>query len=108
MSAEYKKAHESYRKLAEAVSSGNTDAKKDKIKAMNEIRSIERQSARSGEVLNARYEANGSITIEKTPAPTKRSLQEEHLRRYDNDAKVFVGGKEQTLREYHTERLRGR
>ena len=108
MSAEYKKAHEAYRKLAEAVSGGNTDAKKDKIKAMNEIRSIERQSARSGEVLNARYEANGSITIEKTPAPTKRSLQEEHLRRYDNDAKVFVGGKEQTLREYHTERLRGR
>lgn len=100
MSAEYKKAHERYR---QAVAQ---QAKPERAKIMNEIRQIERDSAREGKVLSATYKGD-QVVVSVTDAPTKRSLQEEYVRKFDDKVKIpLIEGKDpQTLREYHSQRL---
>lgn len=110
MSVAYQKAHEKYRALAKAAMGKDVAAdaaKIDKAKAMNEIRNIERQSARDGKVLNAVYKGD-QVIVETTDAPTKRSLQEEYVRKFDDNKRVVIDGKEQSLREFHSKRLLGR
>lgn len=99
MPTEYEKAHEAYRKT--------TPLSQDRIKAMNEIRHIERQAAREGTILSATYKGEQIVTQQRS-APSKRSLQEEYCRKFKDDAVVNVGGKDQTLRQYHTKRLLGK
>jgi hypothetical protein len=97
MSAEYQKAHQAYRKAV-------AENPKDKAKAMNEIRNIERANAREGKILSAIYRGD-TVVVETKDAPSKRDLQGEYIRKFDAAKTVPIGGKEQTLREYHTKRL---
>jgi hypothetical protein len=107
MPSEYEKAHETYRALVKAAQSGNAQAFKDKAKAMNEIRGIEREAARAGTVLNATYSGD-KVKVDTTDVPSKRSLQEEYVRKFDPQVTVEIGGKEQTLQQYHSKRLLGK
>jgi hypothetical protein len=107
MSVAYQKAYEKYRTLAKAASGGDKQAFADKAKAMQDIRNIERDSARNGKVLNAVYKGD-QVVVETTDAPTKRSLQEEYIRKFDKEKRVLIDGKEQSLQEYHSKRLLGR
>ena len=104
MSVEYQKAHTTYRTLAAKALEGDAQARKDKAKAMQEIVAIERQSAKQGVNLNAVYRGD-KVEVETTASPTKRSLQEEYVRKFDGEKVVKIDGKEQTLREYHSKRL---
>lgn len=103
---EYEKAHTTYRELAKKAVAGDKQAHADKARAMNEIRAIEREAARSGEVLTATYKGD-RVAVDVKRGDTKRSLQEEYVRKYDNDAVVTLGGKEQTLQQFHRQRLLG-
>ena len=107
MASDYEKAHAKYRELVKAAQNGDRQAHADKAKAMNEIRAIEREAARAGTILSATYNGD-KITATSTSAPSKRSLQEEYVRKFDEDKTVTLNGKEQTLREYHSKRLLGR
>lgn len=104
MANDYEKAHKEYRELVKAAASGNAAAKADKVKAMNTIRQIEREAARAGTVLSAQYKGE-SIVINKAEATTKASLQDEYIRKFDGEKQVNVGGKQQTMRQYHKQRL---
>ena len=106
MPTEYEKAHAQYRTLAKAALGGDKQAHADKAKVMNDIRSIERESARAGTVLSAKYAGDRVVVNEKKVA-SKRSLQEEYIRKFDSEKTVNLNGKEQTLQEYHTKRLLG-
>lgn len=107
MSAEYTQAHQKYRALTAKVrDSGDAVAKADKAKAMNEIRNIERDSARNGKVLSAVYKGD-KVVVDVKDAPTKRSLQEEYVRKFDAEKPVIIDGKEQNLQDYHRRRLLG-
>jgi hypothetical protein len=111
MSAEYKKAHEAYLKAAEAARGGDKDAFKAKAKIVNEIRQMERLANREGRPLNAVYRDANTVEVQVGNAPTKRSLQEEYVRKFENrgaggeEPIVSVGGKNQKLSEYHRKRL---
>lgn len=107
MSVEYKKAHETYRALADKARNGDPQAKADKAKAMQDIRAIERASAREGKVLSATYKGN-SVVVDAAETRSKRSLQDEYVHKFDGESKVNINGKEQTLREFHSKRLLGR
>jgi hypothetical protein len=107
MSAEYQKAHTTYRTLAVKSLEGDAQARKDKAKVMQEIVAIERQSAKDGVNLSAVYKGD-RVTVESTNSPSKRSLQEEYVRNFDDEKLVKIDGKEQSLRAYHSKRLLGR
>lgn len=101
------KAHLQYRELAKRAANGDAGAKAEKARVMNEIRVIEREAARAGTTLNAVYKGeNVEVTAEQ--GRSKRSMQEEYIHKFDGEKKVMVGGKEQTLQQYHSKRLLGR
>jgi hypothetical protein len=117
VSTEYIEAQKTYAKLADAARSGNAQAREDKIKAMNEIRAIERQSAREGRVLSANVRKNGKgdydVKVSVADAPTKRSLQEEYIRKFkppigEKEVVVKINGQETTLAAHHSKRLLGK
>jgi hypothetical protein len=97
MPTDYENAHSKYRKLA-------AERSPDKAKAMSEIRQIERQAAKEGKILSAVYKGD-KIETQVTETTSKKSLQEEYCRKFSDKAVVNVGGKPQTLREFHTKRL---
>lgn len=105
--SDYEKAHATYRALAKAAAGGDPKAREDKSKAMGEIIAIERDAARAGTILSATYRGD-RIDVQTETCSSKKSLQEEYVRRFDGEKKVNVGGKEQTLQEYHSRRLVGR
>lgn len=109
MPSEYENAHAEYRKLAKAALEGNEQARRDKSKAMQSIIEIEREAARAGTILNAVYKGDKIETI-KEQTESKRSLQEEYCRKFDNEKKVQMGEGQPpvTLREYHKSRLLGK
>jgi CTP-dependent riboflavin kinase len=107
MPTEYEKAHAAYRELAKKAASGDQQAKADKAKAMNDIRTIEREAARAGTVLSATYQGEKLVTRSE-PTHSKRSLQEEYVRKFDGDTEVFVNGEHTTLQKFHAKRLLGR
>jgi hypothetical protein len=109
---EYEKAHLAYRALAKAALGGDKQAHADKAKAMNGIRDIEREAAREGTILSAQY-AGDRVLVKQEQTSSKRSLQEEYVRKFDAEKTVNISRpdqpvKEQTLREYHSKRLLGR
>lgn len=107
MSKEYQAAQQKYQQLAKAAANGDTVARADKAKVVNEIRAIEREAARAGTVLSAVVKGD-KVEVHTQDAPSKRSLQEEYVRKFDAEKKVNLGGKEQTLRDYHSKRLLGK
>lgn len=107
MPTEYEVAHTKYRTLAAKALEGDPVARKDKSKAMQEIVSIEREAAKTGTILNAVYRGD-KVVVETQTAPSKRSLQEEYVRKFDGEKTVMIDGKEQTLQQYHSKRLLGR
>lgn len=107
MPTEYEKAHAAYRELAKKASNGDAQAKADKVKAMNDIRAIERDAARAGTILSATYQGEKLVT-HSTNTHSKRSLQEEYVRKFDGDTEVVVNGETTTLQKFHAKRLLGR
>jgi hypothetical protein len=107
MPSDYEKAHADYRALVKAAATGDKKAHAEKAQAMNEIRKIERDSARAGTVLSAEYKGE-RLVVNTTQAESKRSLQEEYVRKFDGEKKVRIDGKETTLRDYHKKRLLGK
>ena len=106
MATDYEKAHEKYRALAKAAQAGDAQAHKDKAKAMNDIRAIEREAARAGTKLSAKYQGD-KVVQEAEQGRSKRSLQEEYCDKFDKEITVELNGKEQTLHEFHKKRLLG-
>lgn len=113
MSSEYIKAHQTYMAMVKAAAAGDAKAKADKSKVMGEIRAIEREAARAGTILSATY-AGDKVNVTTRQTESKRSLQEEYVRKFDGETVVQIADragaepKEQTLREYHRKRLLGR
>lgn len=89
-----------YRELAARAAEGDAQARKDKAKAMNTLRAMEREAAREGQVW--------SLGVKVAEGPTKRSLQEDYIRRHDDKRVVEINGVRQTLREFHSRRLLGK
>ncbi len=106
MPSEYQKAHETFRQLQEAATGGDAAAMKEKHKVMKDIIAIERDAAKEGTLLTPIYKAD-KVIIETEKTSSKRSLQEEYVRKFDGETVVNVGGKEQTLQQFHAERLLG-
>lgn len=104
MPSDYENAHAKYRELAAKARSGDAQAHADKAKAMNEIRNIERAAAKSGTILNM----TPTGVVQKQQVRSKQSLQEEYVHKFDDKNVVDVGGKPQTLRQFHSKRLLGR
>lgn len=106
MSKEYEQAYRKYNELAKAAAGGNEAAKADKAKAYQEVRAIERSAARSGTILKpVQKTPTGPVTIEAKEASSKKSLQEEYARRFDDKAQVVLNDQKTTLRQYHAKRL---
>lgn len=101
----YAQAYAKYKELDTASRGGNTEARKEKQRVMQDIRVMERESARAGTLLD------GGKVVSRSDS--KRSLQEEYVRRFDDKAEVQVSvGKDDTkkefkgtLRQYHAKRL---
>ena len=107
MSSSYQKAQEKYRELAKKAANGDDAAKADKAKAMNDIRAIERESARAGTILSAVYKGD-KVEVEKVETDSKRDLQGEYIRKFDPEKTAIIDGKEQTLQQFHKKRLLGK
>jgi len=104
---EYVELHARHRALCEKSqeSDGKDKAvRKEKATVMQEIRQIERESARRGVHLDG-----GAVLSEHD---SKRSLQEEYCRRFDNTnpVKLNRGGREveDTMQGHHRARLLNR
>jgi len=106
MATEYEQAHENYRKLVKAAAGGDKKAFEEKAKAMGAIREIERNSARAGTILSATYKGE-KIETSKEQTESKKSLQEEYCRRFDDKVKVQISEDVPavTLRQHHKQRL---
>jgi homoserine trans-succinylase len=118
--SDYIKAQEKYHALAKAAANGDKQAHADKAKAMNEIRAIEREAARSGTILKA-VRRGDKFVVQQEQTDSKRSLQEEYIRKFDNEVTAMLPDldvkdvdpkkrplKEQTLREFNRKRLLGK
>lgn len=110
---EYKALHEQYRKAVTASQTAELQkdrdvAKRDKARLMGDIRAVEREAARNGQLLSAVAGAGGEVRVDVRETETKRSLQEEYCRKFNDEAPVKIGGREQTLRQYHRRRLLGK
>ncbi len=103
MSKEYEQMHAAY---ADAQKKGDMAQK---AKIMGEIRQAERESARKGVVLNPVMKG-GKLTVQATETSSKRSLQEEYVRKFDDKIPVPLsnatdGTVTATLRGHHAKRL---
>jgi hypothetical protein len=118
--SDYIKAQEKYHALLKASQAGDKQAFADKAKAMNEIRAIEREAARSGTILRS-VRRGEKFTVQQEQTESKRSLQEEYVRKFDNEVTAMLPDldakdidpkkrplKEQTLREFNRKRLLGK
>lgn len=116
---EYRKECARYAEEARKAKGGDTDAVKEKAKAMNTIRLMEREAAKAGVIVRRpgtklpgttdgqpRRVLRQAEVVKETD--TKRSLQEEYCRRFDGNRQVVINGQKTTLREHHTKRLLGR
>lgn len=107
MSKEYEKAYREYSALAQKANDSSIEAKdrnqafKDKARAFEQVRGAEREAARQGTIL-----AKGQVVKENIP--TKRDLQSEYIRKFDDKTPVVIDGKETTLQAFHRRRLTGK
>ena len=104
MSKEYNEANARYAAMAAKAKGGDKDAMKEKAIIVSEMRQMERAAARDGRVLNA-VNNKGKIEVKTETAESKRSLQEEYVRKFDDKKPVVLEGRQTTLRAYHRERL---
>lgn len=109
MSKEYQKLQGDYQAALAKSKAGDPAARTEKAKIAGELRQAEREAARSGTVLNPVIRG-GKLIVQETPAPTRRSLQEEYTRSYDDNVQVKIDRKEAepfvgTLRQFHRKRL---
>jgi hypothetical protein len=102
---EYQKLVERYTQAATAARFGDKAAHADKAKIMNEIRHVERSEAKAGRVLSRNVTLDGRVEVGAVEVDSKRSLQEEYVRKFDDEKIVKLGGAETTMRKYHAKRL---
>lgn len=93
---EYKKAWDTYRALA-IKSVNDLPPRTEKNAAHQIVIAMEREAAKNGIVLESGQQV-GTM-------PTKRSMQEEYIRGFDNKAQVDLGDGPTTLQEHHAKRL---
>lgn len=114
--ADYSKAFEAanrkYQDIVEKTRTGAPVPAGDKAKAKLEVRNIERQAAREGVILSAENRGGGFV-VSTQDAPSKRSLQEQYVRGFDDKSQVMLPGRNgqpepTTLRDYHAKRLLGK
>ncbi len=114
---QYQKARQKYHDAAKAAvngTQGGADAKVSKAAMAQECREMEREGARDGQVLVPILERNGRVRVEVQETTPKRELQGEYIRKFDEEVTVMIPDKpggpqvEQTMRQYHSKRLRGR
>jgi hypothetical protein len=104
--ASYQQLHEQYNSLLAKSREGDKAAFKAKAEVMNEIRNVERESARAGKVISYAHDpktGKGAVIEKRTTS--KRSLQEEYIRKFDDKKVVKIDGKETTLQDWHRSRL---
>ena len=58
-------------------------------------------------MLSATYQGEKLVT-RSDGTHSKRSLQEEYVRKFDGDTEVVVNGEQTTLQKFHAKRLLGR
>jgi CTP-dependent riboflavin kinase len=105
--SDYEKATTEYRKLAKAALEGDKVAHKEKAQAMLAIRKIEREAARAGTLLS--IENRGDRVVAKEQATSsKRSMQEEYVRKFDDKTEQTINGEKTTIAGWHRKRLLGR
>jgi hypothetical protein len=114
VSKEYQKLQQDYAALVAKSKGGDLAARADKARVMGEIRQMEREGARKGELLNAVARAGGRIDVEVIETFSKRSQQEEYVRRFDNKVPVEIENRRTgekytgTLQKWHSKRLLGK
>lgn len=106
----YTKKFQEYVDMAKAArnggnAAGGIDARESKAQLRQECREMERESNRDGQIMTATVNRSGRVSVEVKEADSKRDLQGEYLRKFNNEAPVRVGGQDQTLRQYHKKRL---
>lgn len=106
--ATYQTLRQKYHDTAEASRNGNKQAFVDKAKLMSDVRAMERDAAREGTILIPTRDTAGKVQVKTSSAPSKRSLQEEYVRKFDDKKQVKIGDRVTNLREYHSERLLGK
>lgn len=102
--ADYAKLVEKKQQLDKLSRAGNAEAKAEKARIGEDIRNIEREQNRAGKPISATMRGDKAV-VTVGDAPSKRSLQEEYCRKFDAEKVVNIGGREQTLRQYHERRL---
>lgn len=110
MSQKVQKLYEEYNGLLAKSKTGDKAAFTLKAEKMNEIRQVEREESRAGRFHNPLIR-QGKLVIVTTETSSRRSLQEEYVRRFDDKVPVkidrrdgrdpFVG----TLQQFHRDRL---
>lgn len=135
MSAEYEKAWNRYRELADRAAKGDQQAKREKARVREETHAMEREAAKAGRILSPIVGRDGKVKADVRETDTKRDLQSEYVRRFDNSKPVVISsgrpeeqpivtdpngkpavdehgqamrGKVQTLRQYHAKRVLGK
>lgn len=93
----YEAANKRYAEALAKSKTGDAVAFADKAKIVGEIRQMERDAAKQGTIIE-----NGKHLGE---TETKRSLQEQYVRKFDNERPVNINGKETTMQAYHRDRL---
>lgn len=113
MPSEFDKAYEKAVQAYRAGQRGGEATRGDKVKASLEMRQIEREAARAGKVLHVTNQGD-RVVVHAKEVPTKRELQGEYVRKFDDEIKVKLADRvgdeprEQTLREFHRKRLLGK
>lgn len=118
VATEYAKTVETYNGLVEKSRGGDKQARKDKAKVMQDVRAIEREAARNGQVLARAGAAIPRTVTERRrtikesgvvrQTDSKQSLQEEYCRKFDDKKPVEFNGEKTTMRAFHSKRLLGR
>ena len=93
LQSEYLKARQTYHKLADRASDGDREAMRDKQKAHQEVRALERQGARDGQILNSTYK-DGVVSAATKETHNKADLQREYCRKFNDEIPVVVSNKD--------------
>ena len=108
---QYKKKWDAYEVSKSKAAAGDRGAMADKAKQRVELKQMEREAARDGVVLEPAADKQGRYTgtVSAEETETKRSLQQEMVRKFDREAvvkfKTPQGEYEGDLRTYHEKRL---
>lgn len=92
MSKEYAAEWGRYQRLVEAALAGNAQAKKDKARARQECREMERQAARDGKIFVNGRDVSRQVAREAgvDQIQSKREAQNEYIRKFDGTTPVVI------------------